>query len=136
MRPSKLNATDSFMAIMYSLISADGIISDDELADLLRAVQRTAFMRGMTENEFKGTINRLKHHFSNLGPVDFLGLACECLPADLKEGAYIIASDLSYSDGNCSEDERIILNSIRMQLGLSKEFADATQKVITLKNSI
>jgi tellurite resistance protein len=131
-----LNPEQAFVGIMYCLMGADGLISSDEIRDLKAALKRTRFMGNAPEGYFESLMSQVQQVYKHEGPEKLLELACQSLPSDLREAAFIFAADISFSDGYASPEEDKILESIQLKLNLDSVFAMKTIEILVSKNSI
>lgn len=92
----KLSREESFVGILFAVIAADGIITDEEVEDFFSALKKAKVMQNVNNNQFRQMINKLQKINRNSGAEELVSLAAEELPMELRNGVFCIACDLVF----------------------------------------
>jgi len=136
LKTDHLNPEQAFVGIMYCLMASDGLIGSDEIRDLKASLKRTRFMGNSHETYFESLMSEVQHIYKQEGPKALLEISCRFLPSDLRQAVFILATDISFSDGFASPEEGEILTSIKTLLHLDDDFTTKAIDIVVAKNSI
>lgn len=129
-----LNPAEAFASIALVAIAADGYLADQEGEDmslLLSRMQLFSNYRGEALNRMLDTLlERLKQD----GPGQLVATARLCLPPELRETAFAIATDLILSDRTVTQQEQAFLDDLYRILEIPEQLALQIVHVLTIKN--
>jgi uncharacterized tellurite resistance protein B-like protein len=132
----KLSREESFVGILFAVIAADGIITDEEVEDFFSALKKAKVMQNVNNNQFRQMINKLQKINRNSGAEELVSLAAEELPTELRNGVFCIACDLVFSDGSASKEEQQILETIKNKLQIDDSLALKAAEIVIIKNRV
>jgi hypothetical protein len=131
---TSLSPAEAFASIALVAIAADGYLADQEGEDMSLLLSRMKLFsnyRGETMNRMLDTLlDRLKQQ----GPGRLVATAKICLPPELRETAFAIATDLILSDRTVTQQEQAFLDDLYRILELPEQLALQIVQVMTIKN--
>jgi hypothetical protein len=129
-----LSPAEAFASIALVAIAADGYLADQEGEDMSLLLSRMKLFsnhRGEALNRMLDTLlDRLKRE----GPGQLVARAKVCLPPELRETAFAIATDLILSDRTVTQQEQAFLDDLYRILELPEQLAVQIVHVLTIKN--
>ena len=131
-----LNPQESFVAIMLSVIAADGVITDEEASDFYSIINKAKLMQSVDERKYKELINKLLRILKKDGPEKLIELGLPNLPIEVHQGTFAYACDLVFADGSAAKEEQDILDKIKTGLNIDDALAYKVAEVVMIKNRI
>lgn len=129
-----LSPAEAFASIALVAIAADGYLADQEgedMSQMLSRMQLFSECRGEALNRMlDGLLERLKQD----GPGQLVARAKVCLPPELRETAFAVATDLVLSDRTVTQQEQAFLDDLYRILELPEQLALQIVHVMTIKN--
>lgn len=129
-----LSPAEAFASIALVAIAADGYLADQEGEDMSLLLSRMNLFsnyRGEALNRMlDGLLDRLKRE----GPGQLVARAKICLPPELRETAFAIATDLILSDRTVTQQEQAFLDDLYRILEIPEQLALQIVHVMTIKN--
>lgn len=132
--PSKLSKEESFASIVLAAIAADGVITEEEANGLVVGLVRMKTYAGYNGNQLGAMLNKLIGIIRKQGLDNLINMAKEGLPAEMRETAFAVATDLALADGEIANQEKDILTKIQQALGIPEDKAVNIIEVMLIKN--
>lgn len=129
-----LGPAEAFGAIMLLAIAADGHLSNDEMNLLNTTLGRMKLFRSYSWDVMRRMFDNLSGILRNEGAQALFGAAMATLPHDLYETVFAVATDLVLVDGQVSEEEEQLLNSLCRALAIPQEQVNKIIEVMLIKN--
>lgn len=129
------NRQESFAGILLSVVAADGHISDEEAQDFNARANRMKLFAEQTGAQFSQMIDRLFQILRKEGPTALMERSAKALPQDLRETAFVVATDLVFADGTVGEEEQALVGRLQQLLGIPDDFAERAVEILYIKNS-
>lgn len=129
-----LGPAEGFAALMLLVVASDGYLADSEMRLLNAAFNRMQLFRSYSEDVMLRMIDNLCGILRRNGSKVLFDAAISTLPHDLHDTAFVIATDLVLSDGEVSEEEEALLNSLCRALDLPDNFVNQVIQVMLIKN--
>jgi tellurite resistance protein len=95
---------------------------------------RMKMYAGFTSNQMGNMLNKLIGIIKKEGLEALIALAKESLPADMRETAFAVATDLALADGEIASREKDVLTKIQQSLGVPEDKAVNIIEVMLIKN--
>ncbi|EAW36838.1 hypothetical protein L8106_26792 [Lyngbya sp. PCC 8106] len=130
----ELTPAEAFAAIALTAVAADGIITDSESQIIKSTLARMDLFGEYTAENKTKMIQRLLEQIENQGYEPLMQSAITKLPANLKDTAFAVATDIILSDGDLADEEEELLNALYNALGISEEMATKIIDVMLIKN--
>ncbi len=130
----ELSPAEAFAAIALVAIAADGYLADQEGRDMTMLLSRMQLFREYSSDVMHRMLDKLLSILKLQGPGILVDKAKACLPEDLRETAFAVATDLVLSDGTVTPQEQGFLDDLYRILELSEEMALQIVKVMAIKN--
>jgi tellurite resistance protein len=123
---------DAHTALIYTMVivsAADRDMTDAELAIIGETVGHLPVFRGFD----RGTLTHILDDCAGLlnrenGIEEAFGQIKSALPAKLRETAYALACDVVAADGEATQEELIVLETIRHRLSIDRLIAAAIER--------
>jgi tellurite resistance protein len=132
---SALDADDVFIALLIAAMDASGHVSPEEAARAHNIIWSMRRFRNRSGERVGRTIERMKSLIESHGASTVLEGSARKIPARLRPAAFAVAADIALADGRMKRSEARFLQALAVDLGLSKDVADAILRVIRIKNS-
>lgn len=129
-----LGPAESFAAIMLVVVAADGYLADAETDLLFTVLGRMQLFRSYPSEVVRRMFDKLCGILKKQGNEALLGAAFKSLPHELYETTFAIATDLVLSDGEVTEEEEQLLNSLCNALDIPDETVNEIIRVMLIKN--
>jgi len=130
----ELTPAEAFAAVALVAIAADGYLSDQEGSDMTMLLSRMQLFRSFSSDVMHRMFDKLLSMLKREGPGDLINLAKSCLPQDLRETAFAVATDLVLSDGTVTSQEQAFLDDLYRILEIPGDTALQIVQVMTIKN--
>ena len=130
----ELTPAEAFAAVALVAIAADGYLSDQEGRDMTMILSRMQLFRSFSNDVMHRMFDKLLAMLKHQGPGDLIDLAKRCLPQDLRDTAFAIATDLVLSDGTVTAQEQAFLDDLYRILEIPGDTALQIVQVMTIKN--
>ncbi len=134
MTDAQLSPAESFAAVALVAIAADGYLSEQESRDMTIMLARMQLFASYSNDVMHRMFDKLLSMLKQQGPGDLIALAKSCLPQDLRETAFAIATDLVLSDGTVTSQEQAFLDDLYRILEIPGDTALQIVQVMTIKN--
>jgi tellurite resistance protein len=131
---AKLSKEEAFAAVGVSAIAADGVITEEEARGFITGLYRMKMFSSYNDSQMNALLNRLVNIIKKQGLEGLIKMSNESLPADLKETAFAVATDLAFADGDVDQTERDILTKIQQLMGIPEAQAIKIIEVMMIKN--
>lgn len=131
-----LNQQEAFLAVLLSVVAADGHISDSEIDDFNSAVNKAHLLENVSSQEFKTIISKLFKILKRGNAESLAEMGIGALPERYYLGTFALACDLIFSDGAIEKEEEMILESIKVKMRIEDGLATKIVEVISLKNKL
>jgi tellurite resistance protein len=125
---------EAFAATALVAIAADGYLADQEGRDMTMLLSRMHLFREFSSDVMHRMFDKLLAILKTQGPGTLIDKAKACLPDDLREPAFAIATDLILSDGTVTPQEQGFLDDLYRILEIPEETALQIVKVMAIKN--
>ena len=132
--PIELNSAEAFAAISLIAVAADGYITASESKAITTTFSRMQLFTDYSEKKMHTMVDQLLNQIRDQGSDALLTAALEKLPKDLRETAFAVVTDITLADGEISEEEESLLNSLYSSLEISEETANKIIDVMVIKN--
>lgn len=130
----ELTPAEAFAAIALTAVAADGVITDSESQIIRSTLKRMDLFNDYTAETKTEMIQRLLEQIQSHGYESLMQAAISKLPANLKDTAFAVATDIILSDGDLANEEEELLNALYNALGLSEDLATKIIDVMLIKN--
>lgn len=130
----ELTAAEAFAAIALVAIAADGYLSDQESREMTMLLSRMQLFRSFSNEVMHRMFDKLLAALKRQGPSELIDSAKSCLPQDLRETAFAVATDLVLSDGTVTTQEQAFLDDLYRILEIAGDTALQIVQVMTIKN--
>lgn len=131
---TKLTKEESFASITLAAVAADGVITEEEANGLVVSLIRMKLYAGYNGNQMGAMLNKLVGIIRKQGLDALVSMSKESLPAELRETAFAVATDLALADGEIANQEKDILTKIQQALGIPEDKAVNIIEVMLIKN--
>lgn len=131
---AKLSKEEAFAAVGFAAIAADGVITEEEARGFIVGLYRMKMFSNFSDNQMNALLNKLINVIKKQGLEGLVSMSNETLPADLKETAFAVATDLAFADGDVDQTERDILTKIQQMMGIPEAQAMKIIEVMMIKN--
>lgn len=125
---------EAFAAITLATVAADGYLSDDEVHVMIASLNRMELFRSYSSDVIRRLFDKLCGITKRQGSDALLKAAIGSLPHHLHDTAFAVATDLVLADGEVTEEEENLLQSLYTQLNISDEKAKSIVDVMIIKN--
>ncbi len=132
--PEKLTKEEAFAAVGLAAIAADGVITEEEGRGFLVSLYRMKMYKNFSQNQMGNLLNKLINIVQRQGFDALIKLANEGLPADMKESAFAVATDLVFADGDVDVTEQQVMTKIQQMMGIPEAQAMKIIEVMSIKN--
>jgi len=129
-----LSPAEAFASISLVAIAADGYLSDQEGEDMSLLLSRMKLFSDYQPEALNHMLDTLLEQLKQDGPGQLVARAKVCLPPELRETAFAIATDLILSDRTVTQQEQAFLDDLYRILELPEQLALQIVHVMTIKN--
>ncbi len=129
-----LNKAESFAAVTFAAVAADGYISEEEARGIITGLARMKLFENYNPNQIGSMFNKLGGILKRQGIEGLITASKENLPPELRETAFAVATDLALADGVVDKSEKDLLTKIQQTLGVPEETAIKIIEVMLIKN--
>lgn len=130
----KLTEAEGMAGIALAAIASDGMITEEEAAGLGTSLSRMKLYGGMSNRDINKTFEKLIKVARADGVDKLLAMSSAAVRPELKPTAFAVAADLLMADGHVAPEEKVFLEKIQHQLGVSDDVALKIVEVIAIKN--
>ncbi|TNE47456.1 MAG: Tellurite resistance protein TerB [Deltaproteobacteria bacterium] len=131
---TSLNAEEAFAAVAIAMSAVDGNIDDVEIDNLVTYLRRMRLFRDYETQHFVALFERLLRLLHQEGPEQLAVLAEEALPESLRATAFALSLDVALADGVITEEEKKMIQHLRVALNIEEELALKIADVMLIKN--
>ncbi|MBW4636164.1 MAG: tellurite resistance TerB family protein [Iphinoe sp. HA4291-MV1] len=129
-----LSQAEAFAAIALATTASDGNLSDEQARGILSVLSRIKLFRCYSNDEMNRMFDKLLNILRWQGINALFNSAKESLSYDLREAAFVVATDLVLTDGVSPQEEEDFLNDLYQALGISGDIATQIVQVMLIKN--
>lgn len=129
-----LDSREAFAGILLMTVASDGHISDEEREGFIAASNRMKLFKGQSLNDFNAMMDKLFGLFHKHGAATLLEKSAGSLPNELRPTAFAVAADLVFADGYIEEEEKELIDKLRIVLGVPEQLALRVTEVLAIKN--
>ncbi len=129
-----LSPAEAFAAICLAATASDGYLSDEEARSISYILCRMKLFRSYSYDVMYRMFDRLLGILRRQGIDTLLNTAKESLPHDMREAAFVVATDLVLGDGIVTQEEQDFLNDLYQALEVPSEVATQIVQVMLIKN--
>ena len=129
-----LSAPEAFAAIALAAVASDGYLSDEEAQSIPFILSRMQLFKSYSDDMMRRLFDKLLARLQTRGVDGLFVSAKDSLDADLRETAFIVATDLVLADGVVTEEEEKFLKDLEDKLEISGELALQVVRVMKIKN--
>lgn len=130
----QLNPTEAFAAIALIAVAADGYITGSESQAITTTFSRMQLFTNYSGEKMRTMIDQLLNQLQEQGSDALLTAALAKLPTELRETAFAVVTDITLADGEISEEEERLLDSLYNSLEIPEEIATKIIDVMLIKN--
>ncbi|MDY7023534.1 MAG: tellurite resistance TerB family protein [Cyanobacteriota bacterium] len=130
----ELTPPQAFAAIALTAVAADGVITDSESQIVKSTLARMELFSHYSKEAKSEMLQQLLEQIKNSGYESLMQAAIAKLPADLKDTAFAVATDIILSDGDLADEEEQLLNALYSALEISEDVANKIIDVMQIKN--
>ncbi|TVP64109.1 MAG: Tellurite resistance protein TerB [Leptolyngbya sp. LCM1.Bin17] len=134
MNHATMTPAAAFASIALVAIAADGYLSDQEGEDMAMLLSRMELFSELSGDGLHRLLDQLLDQLKRHGPGELVAQAKVYLPADLRETAFAIATDLVLSDRTVTLQEQAFLDDLYRILDIPEAIARQIVQVLTIKN--
>jgi uncharacterized tellurite resistance protein B-like protein len=131
---SPLNKQEGFAGILYTVIAADGHISDEEVDEFTARITRMKLFADLREGDFGRMLDKIRRTISKKGVASMLAESAAALSPELKETAFVVAVDMIFADGTVEDEEKSLVEHLQGTLGIPDSLAAQTLDISIIKN--
>ncbi|NER82640.1 MAG: tellurite resistance TerB family protein [Leptolyngbya sp. SIO1D8] len=131
---TELTPAEAFASVALVAIAADGYLSDQEGRDMTMLLSRMQLFSNFSNEVMHRMFDKLLAMLKRHGPGELINLAKDCLPQELRETAFAVATDLVLSDGTVTAQEQAFLDDLYRILEIPGDTALQIVQVMTIKN--
>lgn len=129
-----LSPAEAFAAITLAATASDGFLSDEEARGISVTLSRMKLFRSYSNDVIIRMLEKLLSILRRRGIDALFNIAKECLPPDLREAAFAVATDLVLGEGFVTQEEQEFLDDLYQALGISYDVATQIVQVMLIKN--
>ena len=131
---TSLSPAEAFAAIALVAVATDGYVSNEETVTVRATLEKMHLFRSYPSEVVIRMFNRLGLLLQRMGINGFLGMALEYLPHDLYETVFAVVTDIVLADGEVTQEEEKLLNSLYRALSIPESTAIKIIDVMIIKN--
>ncbi len=132
--PLTLNQQQAFSAVCVLAVAADGVIEQEEIRGIIFGLVEKKLFRCYDVNRLTSQLNESAREIQRRGAGPVIEAANKALPAELRETAFALATDLILSDGDVDSKEKALLEDLQKALGIDQALALKIAEVMLVKN--
>ncbi|MBM3934470.1 MAG: Tellurite resistance protein TerB [SAR202 cluster bacterium] len=132
--PINFSQQEAFSAVCLLAVSADGVVESDEVHRIITNLVEKRLFRGYNMDSLASILNNSAKLIQRRGAAPVMEAARKALSQDLRETAFVLATDLVLADGYVDPKEKAFLEEFHKSLGISDELAVKIAEVIVIKN--
>lgn len=130
----QLNPTEAFAAIALIAVAADGYITGSESQAITTTFSRMQLFTNYSGEKMRAMIDQLLNQLQEQGSQALLTAALPKLPVELRETVFAVVTDITLADGEITEEEESLLDSLYSSLEIPEETATKIIDVMLIKN--
>ncbi len=128
------NKQEAFLAIALATSAADGQIVESEAKGIFAYLLQMRIFEGYNERQMSDLLKKLVTILNNEGVGGLVAIAKSSLPDELRETAFVCATDIALADGVIEDNEKKLLEELQQVLGISDEIGQKILQVMMIKN--
>lgn len=128
------NKQEAFLAIALATSAADGQIVEAEAKGIFAYLLQMRIFEGYNEKQMSDLLKKLVTILNNEGVGGLVAIAKSSLPDELRETAFVCATDIALADGVIEDNEKKLLEELQQVLGISDEIGQKILQVMMIKN--
>ena len=128
------NKQEAFLAIALATSAADGQIVESEAKGIFAYLLQMRIFEGYNEKQMSDLLKKLVTILNNEGVGGLIAIAKSSLPSELRETAFVCATDIALADGVIEDNEKKLLEELQPVLGISDEIGQKILQVMMIKN--
>ena len=129
-----LTPAESFAGIMLATIAVDKHISSEERQNLVVTLNRMKLFKDYPQEHIHNMVKDLLNIIKSQGTTKLLDSAIKNIPEYLYETIFIIATDLTLSDGKLANEELEVLSKLSTDLAIAQDRVDTIIEIMMIKN--
>ena len=131
---STLTSQEAIPAILIAISSADGDMADEEVSALVGVMQRMRMLETVSDEQRDAMFNKLFGLLKKQGAPALMAGGIQACPPNLRDTAFLLATDMVLADGVVEQKEREFLTQLKKALAISDELATKIIDVMKIKN--
>jgi uncharacterized tellurite resistance protein B-like protein len=132
--PVTFTDKEAVLALLFLVVTADGIILPEEEDLVIAASNRMKLLRGQAIPEFNGMVQKVRDAIDAKGRAEVFAAGVKSLPGELKETVYALAGDIVFADGTAAPEETNFLRDVQEALNIPDDLATKVLEVMRIKN--
>ncbi|MBW4612606.1 MAG: tellurite resistance TerB family protein [Desmonostoc vinosum HA7617-LM4] len=129
-----LSSAEAFAVIILGTTAADGYLSDDQANCISFLLSRMKLFKTYTHEMLNKLFDIILSILRQDGLNTLFDAAKESLSQDLREAAFVVATDLVLTEGILTEEENHFLNDLYLALDVSRDLAIQIVQIMLIKN--
>lgn len=129
-----LSPAEAFAAITLTTTASDGSLSEEEAHAISSTLSRVKLFNNYSQEMMSGMFNKLLQILRREGIDPMFNAAKESLSQELREAAFVVATDLVLAQGILATEEQEFLNDLYQALGIASDIATQIVQVMLIKN--
>ena len=129
-----LTAPEAFAAIALAAVASDGYLSEEEAQSIPFTLSRMKLFQSYSDDKMRRLFDKLLARLQSKGVETLFSSAKDSLDSQLRETAFVTATDLVLADGVVTAEEEQFLKDLEDKLEISSELALQVVRVMTIKN--
>ncbi|HVM44962.1 MAG TPA: tellurite resistance TerB family protein [Candidatus Thermoplasmatota archaeon] len=125
---------DAFAALAFCAVAADGRITEEEAQVLGAALGRMRLYEAVHRRQMGRIFETVASVVREKGAEAVVDEAAPRVPAELRVTAFAVALDLVMADHGIGEEERGLMERMRVALGVDAHEARDIERVLEIKN--
>jgi uncharacterized tellurite resistance protein B-like protein len=130
---SPLTPTEAVGVLLYLTVAADGDISLEERDAYIATTDRMKIFQGQTPDQFNLMIDKAKFLLADQGFERAIEKIAAVLPPELRETAFVWATEMVFADGSVGDEESGLLAAVHEAFGIDEELALKVAEVMQMK---
>jgi uncharacterized tellurite resistance protein B-like protein len=129
-----LTANEAIPGILVAVANADGDMADEEIGALVGVTRRMRMLESLSDEQHDAMINKLFSFLKKQGASALLQAGVASCPRELRDTAFLLATDMVLSDGVVEQKEKEFLMQLKKALGIADDVAQKIVDVMKIKN--
>jgi len=132
--PASLTDKEAVLALLFLMVTADGVIVPTEEELVIAASNRMKLLREQSIADFNASVARVRGAIEHSGREAVFKAAVAAVPAELNQALYALAGDIAFADGKGQPAELGFLRDLQEALHISDDLATKVLEVMKIKN--